>query len=67
MSDLGVGINLQKSVIAVTNAFEFAKVTGLDGLDVSALSWRALISQNTMMGRVNLFYALLERGYNTKH
>jgi hypothetical protein len=38
MSDLGVGINLQKSVIAVTNAFEFAKVTGLDGLDVSALS-----------------------------
>lgn len=37
MARLGVEINLSKSVIANTEAFEFAKVTGYKGVDVSAL------------------------------
>lgn len=67
MEKLGVGINLQKSVIAVNPTFEFAKVTGMNGLDVSALSWKAFMSQNTFMGRVNIFYSLLERGICSDH
>jgi hypothetical protein len=39
MDKLGVAINLSKSVIAPKKAvFEFAKVTGYNGKDVSALS-----------------------------
>lgn len=37
MSKLGVGINLSKSVIASNETFEFAKVTGHNGKNVSAL------------------------------
>jgi len=38
MKSIGVEINLSKSVCAVNNTFEFAKVTGHNGTDVSALS-----------------------------
>jgi len=38
MSKLGVSINLSKSVISSKPCFEFAKVTGYYGKDVSALS-----------------------------
>jgi len=38
MERLGVGINLAKSVVSVTDAFEFAKVTGYHGSNVSAIS-----------------------------
>jgi hypothetical protein len=38
MESLGVGINLSKSVVANRCAFEFAKVTGYEGSNVSALS-----------------------------
>jgi hypothetical protein len=39
MKELGVGINLAKSVISPNRAvFEFAKVTGYKGKDVSAIS-----------------------------
>lgn len=38
MKSIGLEINESKSVIAVKAAFEFAKVTGLKGVDVSALS-----------------------------
>jgi hypothetical protein len=37
MQRLGVEINLSKSVIAQNKAFEFAKVTGFNGVNVSAL------------------------------
>jgi len=40
MSRLGVGINLSKSVVSSKPMFEFAKVTGLHGENVSAVSWR---------------------------
>lgn len=61
MSKLGVGINLSKSVISVNPVFEFAKVTGYYNKDVSALSWKAFISQNTWMGRTNILFSLLKR------
>jgi len=38
MEGLGVGINLAKSVVAKKRAFEFAKVTGYNGSNVSAIS-----------------------------
>jgi len=38
MEDLGVAINLSKSVVAVNSTFEFAKVTGYKGHNVSAIS-----------------------------
>jgi hypothetical protein len=38
MGRLGVGINLSKSVVASNNSFEFAKVTGHLGKNVSAIS-----------------------------
>jgi ribosomal protein S13 len=40
MKKLGVGINLSKSVVSSTECFEFAKVTGLNGHNVSAISWK---------------------------
>lgn len=61
MAELGVSINLSKSVIAVNSTFEFAKVTGNNGKDVSALSWKAFISQNSWMGRANILFSLLNR------
>jgi hypothetical protein len=62
MAELGVGINLSKSVIGANETFEFAKVTGHNGRNVSALPWKAFISQNTMMGRANIAFSLLNKG-----
>jgi len=38
MDEIGVPINLSKSVVASNSTFEFAKVTGYKGIDVSAIS-----------------------------
>lgn len=68
MKKLGVAINLAKSVIAPKKAvFEFAKVTGHNNKDVSALSWKAFISQNTFMGRANIAFSLLGRPMGIDH
>lgn len=61
MERIGCGINLSKSVQAVNPTFEFAKVTGHKGRDISALSWKALLSSPTLMGTVNFVYSLLNR------
>lgn len=62
MKELGLEINLSKSVICKNGlTFEFAKVTGHNGKDVSALPWKAFISQNSLFGRANIAYALLTR------
>jgi predicted secreted protein len=63
MSDIGVPINQAKSVIASKPAVEYLKVTTLNTENVSALSWRMLISNNSFMGRINTVYTLLDRGY----
>jgi hypothetical protein len=64
MELIGVPINLSKSVVAKNSSFEFAKVTGHKGHNVSAISWKMFISQNTLMGRVNILYSLLNKGIN---
>lgn len=38
MEEIGVPINLSKSVVAKNSSFEFAKVTGFKGTNVSAIS-----------------------------
>jgi len=38
MKGIGMEVNVKKSVVAKNNSFEFAKVTGHNGVDVSALS-----------------------------
>lgn len=67
MKSIGLVINESKSVIASKAVFEFAKVTGFKGMDVSALSWKMFISQPTMMGRVNIVFSLLRRNIIFKH
>lgn len=62
VNQLGVEINVNKSVVASNASFEFAKVTGHQGHDVSALSWKMFVSQNTLMGRANISYFLLNKG-----
>jgi len=61
MASIGVPINLSKSVVASNSSFEFAKVTGYYGQNVSAISWKMFMSQPTMMGRVNIVYSLLNK------
>jgi len=63
MKDIGVPINQTKSVIASKPAVEYLKVTTLNTKNVSALSWRMLISNNSFMGRINTVYTLLDRDY----
>lgn len=41
MDEIGVPINLSKSVTSPKKpVFEFAKVTGVNGVDCSAVSWK---------------------------
>jgi len=67
MSELGVPINLAKSVIAVNPTFEFAKVTGHYACNVAAVSWAMFMSQPTVMGRVGICFALLRKGIVKNH
>jgi hypothetical protein len=62
MSSIGVSINMTKSIIAPNRpVFEFAKVTGYYGEDVSPISWRLIISQNSWIGRVNIAHHIMGR------
>jgi hypothetical protein len=67
MSLLGVPINTSKSVCARTAVAEFAKVTMYFGVDVSALSWKMFMSGNSLMGRANTLYYILNKGIVTKN
>jgi hypothetical protein len=62
MEDIGVPINVSKSVVARNASLEFAKVTICKGKNVSAISWKMFISQNNLLGRVNIAYSLLGKG-----
>lgn len=54
MKELDVGINHSKSLVSDhLSAFEFAKRTGVDGVDVSGLSIKQLIAEDSALGRVN--------------
>nr|WAY16630.1 putative RNA-dependent RNA polymerase [Binucleate Rhizoctonia mitovirus 17] len=64
MDELGVPINLMKSVIATNPTFEFAKVTGHYGHHVAAVSWAMFMAQPTIMGRAGIAYSLFRKGIN---
>lgn len=62
MDEIGVPINTSKSVCARVPVTEFAKVTTLNGTDVSAVSWKMFMSGNSLMGRANIAFYLLNKG-----
>jgi hypothetical protein len=62
MKEIGVPINISKSVCANNAVTEFAKVTSYKGANVSAVSWKMFMSQNHMMGRANIAFSMLSRG-----
>ena len=67
MQQLDVGINLSKSLQSEQlQTFEFAKRTGLNGFDVSGLSWKQLISGNSNEGRTMFALSMLHKGYIRK-
>jgi hypothetical protein len=61
MAKIGVPINTTKSVMATNQSFEFAKVTGHRGQNVSAVSWAMFMSQPSLMGRAGIGYAMLRK------
>jgi len=61
MEFIGVPINLSKSVISKNKTFEFAKVTGHNGMHVAAVSWAMFMAQPTAMGRAGIAFALLAK------
>jgi len=64
MKSLDVGINLSKSLISEQlQTVEFAKRTSFGGKDVSGLSWKQALSENTLAGRVSFALLLLRKGY----
>jgi hypothetical protein len=66
MDLLQVGVNPSKSLISHdVTAVEFAKRTGINGIDVSGLSWKQFISENTIMGRMNLVLSASRKGLIT--
>lgn len=53
MRGLGVEVNEAKSVISPKGvAVEYAKRLSFMGIDVSAISWRMILSQENFAGRV---------------
>ena len=67
MDEAGVPINVTKSVCATVPVTEFAKVTSLNGINVSALSWKMFMSGNSLMGRVNIVHSMLSKGIVSKN
>jgi hypothetical protein len=62
MAEIGVPINLSKSVIGENPTFEFAKVLGRQGEVLSEVSWAMFMAQPTLMGRVGIAFSLIEKG-----
>jgi hypothetical protein len=61
---LGVSINLSKSIVSqqLRPVVEFAKRTALGEVDVSALSWKMIASQDNAPGRVLIGEKLYKKG-----
>lgn len=63
---IGVSINLSKSVISEhLPVLEFAKRTSIKGVDVSALSFKEMLSSNTFFGRLAVTTRLLHNGWGS--
>lgn len=66
MADLKVGVNPSKSLISDSlNSFEFAKRTGLEGVDVSGISWKQLLTETSVVGRTNFALSMMKKGFIT--
>jgi len=64
MSDLGVGLNMAKSVISPTGStIEFVKRVSHLGEDVSPISWRMALSLDNFKGRITMALWLLRKGF----
>lgn len=68
MSDLGVEINLSKSIISPRGlALEFAKRTVIKTdsqfLDVSPLPWKLMLTGRDQLSRICILFTLLKRGW----
>lgn len=62
-STLGVGINMAKSVVSDDGTVvEYAKRTSLRGVDVSAISWRQIAANDSLLGRVQIAMYLMNKG-----
>jgi len=61
---LGVSINVSKSIVSqqLRPVVEFAKRTSLDGVDVSAISWKMIASQDNAPGRVLVAEKVYSKG-----
>jgi hypothetical protein len=58
---IGISINLSKSIIAKSKpVLEFAKRTSLNGEDVSALSFKELLTSNNFFGRLAVTTRLIK-------
>lgn len=61
---LGVSINLSKSIIAKSSpVVEFAKRTSVKGVDVSALPFKELVSNNSFFGRLSISTRLIRNNW----
>nr|WEU70941.1 MAG: RNA-dependent RNA polymerase [Hangzhou mito-like virus 3] len=63
MAEIGVPINLSKSVIGENPTFEFAKVLGRNGDILSEVSWAMFMAQPTLMGRVGIAFSMIQKGF----
>lgn len=62
--ELGVTINLSKSIISKDRpVLEFAKRTSVNGNDVSALSFKELLTSNNFFGRLSVTNRLVEANW----
>lgn len=63
---LGVSINLSKSIIAENKpVLEFAKRTSINGVDVSALPVKELLSGNNFFGRLAISMRLIKNSWGS--
>jgi len=62
MKDLGVDINISKSISNSSLGFEFAKRTVMNGIDISPVSLREVIVSTGISSRVTLAFSYLKRG-----
>jgi len=66
MKILDVGVNPSKSLVSESlTALEFAKRTSLGSFDVSGISWKQVISEDSPIGRVNFALHYLKKGFIT--
>jgi hypothetical protein len=63
MEHLGVGINTSKSVVSTKSipVVEFAKRTSFNLVDVSPISWKMFLNQDTFAGRLSIVSFMWKR------